>query len=304
MRNKTLSLFTLFHLILTISAYPGEIVFEATSRYHNIRVIDEAGFRFLSFDGSTETRMSLADPLRGHFEYTEYFHLIWLWNDRLTNALMVGLGGGSAQKSFGFYYPGLRIETVEIDPAVVNVAERFFYFKKGVNQVVHISDGRQFLNRTTNLYGAIIMDAYHSGRYGSYVPYHLTTKEFFEIALSRLTTNGVIAYNVIGTINGFQSDVVGAVYKTMKSVFPQVYLFPARESMNVVLIGTRSNIKATRESLRAKAGLLLRQKVVNFPFFLQRVDSFYPAPPATFEQAPVLTDDYAPVDNLLRTIER
>ncbi|MGC8742286.1 MAG: spermidine synthase [Verrucomicrobiia bacterium] len=293
----------LLYLALFSTAVGGEIVFEATSRYHNIRVVDEAGLRFLSFDGSTETRMSLVNPLAGHFEYTEYFHLVWLWNDKLTNVLMVGLGGASAQKQFRYYYPELMIETVEIDPAVVNVAEKFFYFKKGQKQVVHINDGRYFLNRTTNLYGAIIMDAYHSGRYGSYVPYHLTTKEFFQIALSRLTTNGVIAYNVIGTINGFQSDIVAAVYRTMKSVFPQVYLFPARESMNVVLIGTRSNIKTTKESLRAKANLLLRQKAVNFPMLIQRVEAFCP-PPANFDQAQLLTDDYAPVDDLLRAAQR
>ncbi|MGC8885912.1 MAG: spermidine synthase [Verrucomicrobiia bacterium] len=294
----------LLYLTLLSRVAGGEIVFEATSRYHNIRVVDEAGFRFLSFDGSTETRMSLANPLSGHFEYTEYFHLVWLWNDKLTNVLMVGLGGGSAQKLFQYYYPKLKIETVEIDPAVVNIAEKFFYFKRGENQIVHINDGRQFLNRTTNLYGAIIMDAYHSSRYGSFVPYHLTTREFFQIALSRLTTNGVIAYNVIGTINGFQSDIVAAVYKTMKSVFPQVYIFPARESMNVVLIGTRSNIKATKESLRAKANLLLRQNRVSFPLLTQKVEAFYPVPPPIFEQAQILTDDYAPVDDLLRTGER
>lgn len=285
--------------IKALSQVPGTVVFEATSRYHNIRVIDFQGLRYLSFDGSTETRMSLADPLKGHFEYTEYFHLIWLWNDRLTNVLMVGLGGGSVQRAFEHYYPKLQIETVEIDPAVVNVAEKFFYFKKGPRQVVYISDGRHFLQRTTNLYGAIIMDAYHSGRYGSFVPYHLTTKEFFEIALSRLSTNGVIAYNVIGTLNGFQSEIVGSVYQTMKSVFPQVYIFPARESMNVVLIGTRSNIRANAASLTAKASHLVRNGIVSFPLLAQRASALA-SPPAEFNNCEVLTDDFAPVDGLLR----
>jgi spermidine synthase len=281
------------------SQIPGTVVFETTTRYHNIRVIDNLGLRYLSFDGSTETRMSVADPLKGHFEYTEYFHLVWLWNDRLTNILMVGLGGGSVQRAFEYYYPKLQIETVELDPVVVNVAERFFNFKKSPRQVVYIADGRQFLQRTTNLYGAIIMDAYHSSRYGSFVPYHLTTKEFFEIALSKLTTNGVIAYNVIGTLSGFQSEIVGSVYRTMKSVFPQVYVFPARESMNVVLIGTRSNIKATTQSLTAKASYLLRNRIVNFPLLVQRA-SAHTLPPADFNQCEILTDDFAPVDDLLR----
>lgn len=245
--------------------------------------------------------MSLADPLKGHFEYTEYFHFVWAWNDKLTNVLMVGLGGGSAQRSFQHYYPKLKIETVEIDPLVVQVAEQFFFFKKSPNQVVHIGDGRRFLANTTNIYGAIIMDAYQSSRYGSYAPYHLTTKEFFELALTRLTTNGVLAYNVIGTLNGWQSDIVAAVYRTLKSVFPQVYMFQSKETMNVVMIATRSNVKVDIASLRAKAIQLVRMKRVTLPSFLQRVDSFISTPPPGYERYPILIDDFAPVDGLLRT---
>ena len=100
---------------------PGNsaVVFEITSPYHHIRVIDQDGTRMLSFDGSMETRMSLRDPLRGHFEYTEYFHMPWLWNAQLTNVLMIGLGGGSAQRAFAHYYPHATVTTAEIDPAVV-----------------------------------------------------------------------------------------------------------------------------------------------------------------------------------------
>ena len=67
----------LFFLALAVSALLSpaapvspNIIFEATSAYHHIRVIDQDGIRTLSFDGSMETRMSLRDPLKGHFEYT------------------------------------------------------------------------------------------------------------------------------------------------------------------------------------------------------------------------------------------
>jgi len=56
-------------------------------------VVDQAGFRTLCFDDATESQISIQSPLKGHFEYTEYFHMGWLWNARLTNVLMVGLGG-------------------------------------------------------------------------------------------------------------------------------------------------------------------------------------------------------------------
>src|SRR5438046_9954831 len=94
----------------------ASIAFEATSAYHHIRVIDQDGLRTLSFDGSMESRMSLREPLKGHFEYTEYFHMPWLWNGQLTNVLMIGLGGGSTQRPSQHYYPQVMLDGLEHDP--------------------------------------------------------------------------------------------------------------------------------------------------------------------------------------------
>ncbi|MEW6304724.1 MAG: spermidine synthase, partial [Verrucomicrobiota bacterium] len=109
-------------LLVLASPASGVVVFETTSPYHNIRVIDDRGIRTLSFDGSMETRMSLQQPLLGQFEYTEYFHMPWLWNRNITNVLMMGLGGASIQRSYRYYYPKVKIETVEIDSTVLEVA--------------------------------------------------------------------------------------------------------------------------------------------------------------------------------------
>src|SRR5262245_11524046 len=78
----------------------GEVVFDTFSAYHHIQVLDQAGIRTLSFNGSMETRMSLTNSLRGHFEYTEYFHMPWIWNTNMKQVLMIGLGGGSTQRSY------------------------------------------------------------------------------------------------------------------------------------------------------------------------------------------------------------
>ena len=297
------------HLLLAILpgilaesfAGPAETVFETTSAYHHILVIDQDGLRTLSFDGSTETQMSLLDPATGHFEYTEYFHTPWLWNDRMTNILMIGLGGGSTQRAYERLYPDVTVETVEIDPMVAQVARKYFDVKETPTQRVHISDGRVFLRRTSTRYGAILLDAYLSNRYGSSIPYHLATKEFFELAASHLSTNGVLAYNVIGTMQGWRADLLGAIAKTMKTVFPQVYFFPAKGSQNVVVIGTKSAEKVVSTVLHQRAGALVRSKRVTMPSFANRVYSFRAEPPVNYDRCPVLTDDYAPIDGLSRT---
>lgn len=275
------------------------IVFETTSPYHHIRVVDEQGIRTLSFDGSAETRMSVRNPLQGHFEYTEYFHMPWLWNPQLTNALMIGLGGASTQRAYQHYYPDLTVETVEIDPVVVRVAKDYFRFQESATQRVQVSDGRVFLRRGGGPYGAIILDAYEKNKYGSFIPYHLATREFFELANQRLTTNGVLAYNVIGTLQGWRADILGSIYKTMKEIFPQVYLFPAQETMNIVVVGVKSSERLNPVTLQQRASALMLNKRIQLPSFRARLAAMRTEPPLNFKHCQVLTDDYAPVDGLL-----
>jgi spermidine synthase len=274
------------------------VVLEITSPYHHIRVIDKLGIRTLSFDGSMESRMSLRNPLTGHFEYIEYFHMPWLWNSNLARVLMIGLGGASVQRAYEHYYPDVTIETAEIDPTVVRIAKEYFGFKESDRQRVHVTDGRMHLRRTETQYDAIILDAYVKNRYGSFIPYHLATREFFELARDRLSTNGVLAYNVIGTVQGWRADILGSVFKTIQSVFPNVYLFPARETWNVVLIGTKSP-RTDSNTVQQRANALIQSRRLILPGFRNRLLSFRADPPANFHLCPVLTDDFAPVDGLL-----
>ncbi len=282
-------------------AAPGQVIAERTSAYHQIQVIDRQGFRTLSFNSSMETRMSLRDPLQGHFEYTEYFHTPWLWNTNLTNVLMLGLGGGSTQRSYAHYYPQVKVDTAEIDPVVVEIAKQYFQYHPSPSQRIFVSDGRVFLRRSEAKYGAIILDAYTQGRYGSSIPYQLATKEFFAIATNHLTGEGVLAYNVIGTLRGWKADIVGSIWRTMKTAFPQVYSFPARDTYNVVLVGTMSSQRADLGSLLQRANALIQAKRVTLPTFRNRVGAFVSDPPLNFQRCPLLTDDYAPIDGLLNT---
>ena len=296
--NLPFVLVLLISTLLPFRAGAGQLIYETTSPYHHIRVMDENGMRTLLFDDAQETRMQISNPLNGHFEYTEYFHMAWLWNTNIQAALMIGLGGGSAQKTFHYYYPDLTIDSVEIDPSVVQVARNYFSYEESDRQKIHIEDGRLFLRRSSGKYDLLILDAYVQGRYGSSIPQHLATKEFFELARNHLTTNGVVAYNVIGTLNSWHGEIVGALYKTLKSVFPQVYIFPAQSSMNVVLIATRASVKAEAGTLRPRALQLTQSKRVGLPGFITRLERLQTYPPASAPNSPVLTDDYAPVEGL------
>ena len=281
------------------TAEGGTVVFETTSVYHHIRVVEAARFRSLYFDSSEQSRIALGDPEAGRFEYIDYFFMPWLWNVAVTNVLMIGLGGGSAQQAYIRYCPGVTVETAEIDPAVLKVAEDYFGFRQSPRQRVVISDGRMFLQRSRAQYDAVLVDAYVEGRYGASIPYHLATQEFFRLVRDRLPANGVVAYNCIGMLQNDKADLVGALYRTMKSVFPQVYLFPARESWNVVLVGTRSGEVKQAHELWPNAMPAWQSGRLRLPTFFQRLGAFRVASPASSLNSPLLVDDYAPVDGLL-----
>jgi spermidine synthase len=275
------------------------VVFETHSPYHLVQVIDEPGVRVLSFNGTRETQMSLSNPLQGHFEYTEYFHMPWVWNRNIERVLMLGLGGGSIQRAYQHYYTNVMVDTVELDPVVVKVARDYFKVVETPRLKIYNQDGRMFLNRTTENYDLIILDAYTKSRYGSSIPPHLTTKEFFTLASSHLTTNGVLAYNVIGNLQDSEPEIVGAIYRTLKEVFPQVYAFPASSSLNVVLVATKTPSPFDYTRAQREGVALVQSRKVTLPTYASRLKAFRNTPPRSAGVSPVLTDDRAPVESLM-----
>lgn len=299
MKTNCLKYAVLFGALSVGFDSPGRVVFETFSPYHQVQVIDEPGVRILSFNGTRETKMSLANPLQGHFEYTEYFHTPWVWNRGIQRVLMLGLGGGSIQRAYQHYYTNVMVDTVELDPVVVKVAKEYFKVTETPTFKIYNQDGRMFLNRTSETYDVIILDAYTKSRYGSSIPPHLTTKEFFTLASGRMTTNGVLAYNVIGDLQDSRPEIVGALYRTLKQVFPQVYAFPAGTSMNVVLVATKSAVPFDYARVQREGTALVQTRKVMLPTFAARLRVFRNAPPRSAGVSPVLTDDRAPVETLM-----
>jgi spermidine synthase len=299
MKTNCLKHAVLLGALSVAASSQARVVFEAHSPYHLVQVIDEPGVRILSFNGTRETKMSLVNPLQGHFEYTEYFHTPWLWNRDIRRVLMLGLGGGSIQRAYQHYYTNVVVDTVELDPVVVKVAKEYFKVAETPTLKIHNQDGRMFLNRTSESYDVIILDAYTKSRYGSSIPPHLTTKEFFTLASGRMTTNGVLAYNVIGDIQDSRPEIVGALYRTLKEVFPQVYAFPAGTSMNVVLVATKSTTPFDYARVQREGTALVQTRKVLLPAFASRLKVFRNVPPRSAGVSPVLTDDRAPVETLM-----
>ena len=289
-------------LLVSVGLAHGQVRLRTTSAHNQISVEDSGGYRLMRFNGSMETRMWIKNPLLGHFEYTEYFQMPLLWEPKPARVLLMGLGGGSTVRAFQHYYPDIHMDTVELDPVVAKVAKQFFHVKETPKHKIRFQDGRQFLRLNKNLkYNAILMDAYTSNRFGTHIPFHLATKEFFTLAAEDLTKDGVLVFNVIGTYDNWRADVVGSIYQTLKAVFPHVYHFSATDTRNIVMLGLKSKEPLTSTSLGKKVEVL-RQARPNLPrYFGRRVERIRATPPPGSARAGVLTDDFAPPGGLLKS---
>jgi spermidine synthase len=277
------------------------VLFRQDTMYHHIQVRDSGKWRELKFNRSSQSGMLRADPLRGMYAYTDAFHLAPVYHPGLKRVLFIGAGGTTGPKQFRAFYPDAQIDVVEIDPAVIEVARRFFSFKPDARMDVTVQDGRRFLMTTRNQYDAIIVDAY----YADSIPFHVTTVEFMRLVQRRLSPGGVGLFNMIGSLTGKDSQLVRSEYKTIGRVFRSCAVFPIlqpeeqpgdlspTEIRNVILVATDQPL-APREVRRRAAAL----KNPRLPYLTEIAASFDGRPLSTGD-VPLLSDDFAPVDRLI-----
>ncbi len=216
-------------------------------------------------------------------EYTKYYHLVNHFNPAFKDTLMLGGAGYSYPKNFLLKYPTAKIDVVEIDPLVTELAKKYFNLKENPRLTIYHEDGRVYLNKTQKQYDAIFGDAF-SSQYS--LPYHLTTQETVQKKYNLLRDNGVVILNIISAIKGEKGKFLRAEYATYKSVFPQVYLFPVSDPnneelvQNIILVALKSNKPQKFNDKDPKLNKYLQhlwKKEINM-------------------DVPILTDDFAPVD--------
>jgi spermidine synthase len=271
------------------------ILYAKHTRYHRIVVTEDAGVRTLLFDALSQSAMRVEDPYATEFEYTDYLHLVMAYKPSARRVLFLGLGGGSAPKRFWRDYPQLQLDVAEVDPDVVDVARRYFAVPTDPRLRIEVEDGRRFLAEHSRRYDVIVVDTYYSDS----IPFHMTTREFVELARRRLEPGGVIAMNAIGAVRGSGSKLFRALYRTYRTEFPTVVVHPVggRDSVtNIILLATEAAEPA--QSLLNARWRELRARTPTAPDLSKAISARYDGLIPTAD-VPTLTDDYAPTDSLL-----
>ncbi|HWO43244.1 MAG TPA: fused MFS/spermidine synthase [Candidatus Eisenbacteria bacterium] len=292
----------LLSVLIASSPLPAraKTILEKDTFYHRIRVEEDNEARYMYFDRTLQSAMNLKDPTSLRLLYSRYTSLGFTFRPDAKKLLLIGLGGGSIPKKLQKEFPALEIDAVEIDPEVVQIAKQHFAVRESKTLRLHAQDGRLFLTRSPAQYDIILLDAYYTDA----MPFHLTTKEFFELAQRKLTGNGLIVANLISAVTGQAGRIARAFVKTQRLVFPQTYVFATRRPENVSLDTVQNVIViATKDKQRLDIReIVKRAAVLNrglFPENVQDLALAYVEGPLPDRDVPVLTDDYAPTDNLL-----
>lgn len=215
----------------------------------------------------------------------------------VSSLCVVGLAAGTISTQYAAVYGSqIMMDGIEIDPDIVDAGRRYFGMTQP-NLNVIVEDGRLALVQSSKRYDVIAIDAYRV----PYVPWHLTTREFFAEARQRLTERGVVVINVgraVNTVAGTQDRrLVEAMTHTLLAVFPTVHTLDVPNSFNTILVATnqptrREALIANFNALPPDASLLLRRAL----------DAAVQALRPTTASDVLFTDDRAPVETIINAM--
>jgi spermidine synthase len=199
---------------------------------------------------------------------------------KVERVLCIGMGIGIVPMEFA--RDNCHVDVVEINPAVLPVAERFFDFdRKKVNVIV--GDGREFLHLAATNYDAVVLDAF----LGDSCPSHLMTRESFGEMKRALKPEGVLVINTFAELEGERSFFGASLRKTLGSVFPSVRIHASWNGNTFFVASTRTNLAFLHPAPMDRVHSGSKGLVEDAYSRIREVDS---------DLGIVLTDDFNPVE--------
>jgi spermidine synthase len=272
------------------------LLYEKESAYNFIQVVQRGDTRYLLLNEGQGIH-SLYNPNQlATFGTWDFFLAAPFFNapprplSQVHSLALVGLAAGTIAKQYTAAFGPLPIDGFEIDPDIV-AAGRAYFDMTEPNLTVLVQDGRWGLAHSSRRYSVIGVDAYRL----PYIPWHLTTREFFDEARAHLTADGVLVINVGRTFS--DRRLIEAMVGTLQSVFPSVYVADVPDTFNSILYATvqptlAGNLLDNRVRLGDDTPALLRDSLTRVAANLQ------PTPVSSV----VFTDDVAPVEQLTNSI--
>ena len=203
------------------------------------------------------------------------------------DGLYIGGGGFTLPRWLSAVRPGSTNTVLELDPELVAIAERELGLDPAEIDRIEVGDARLTLDGTPDgAFELVIGDAFG----GESVPWHLTTKEFYEAVRSKMAPDGMYAMNLIdyppGGFARAEAATLLDVFANVMVVAPPDYLYGNRGGNYVVVASDRAFDLAAMTA--AIGGRETGEIAITGDDVVAWIDG-----------ARVLTDDFAPVDQLI-----
>ncbi len=275
------------------------LLYEDESAYNYIQVQqDNNGYRYLLLNEGQGVH-SIWHPddfsYGGTWDYflaAPYFNADFSPSD-MSSLLVIGLATGTIPRQHIEVYGDIPIDGVEIDPQIIDVGAEYFQMNSVSmpSLTTYAQDGRYILNQLDGNYTVIGIDAYRP----PYIPWHLTTVEFFEEVQAHLADNGVMVINV-GRTNT-DRRLVDALTNTLSYVFPTIHSIDVPRSFNTILIATQEESTSTNlfdnlDNLPSDSHEMLRQVLTDATVNLVE----------TNRTEVLFTDDRAPLETIIDSL--
>ena len=275
------------------------MVFEGESAYNYVQVLQEGEFTLLRLNEGQGIHSIYSPTTLNYYGPWEqvlsapFFNTAPVSVDSITSAAIVGLAGGTTSRELFAIFPQIEVDGIEIDPLIVKVGNQYFAMQND-NLNVIVQDGRWALAKSDRTYNIISVDAYRP----PYIPWHMTTREFFQIVYDHLETDGVMVINV--GRGPTDRRLVNALASTIQTVFPTIYISDLSGSFNSLIFATKQETGI--ENFRTNY-LQLMQDESTPPLLLEIMAITYEGlQPIPTSPSLVFTDDRAPVEHVTNSI--
>jgi len=214
------------------------MIYETESSYNYIQVIEKDSYRYLRLNEG-QGMHSIYHPtiLNYHGPWSQvlvapYFNEAPHEMKSVERMAILGLAAGTTAKQANAVYEGIKIDGFEIDPKIVAVGRKYFEMNQP-NLKVFIQDGRWGLAHADGSYDIISVDAYRP----PYIPWHMTTVEFFSMVYDQLSEDGVLTINIGNS--PLDRTLVNDLGTTIGEVFPTQFVMDLPGSFNTILFATK-----------------------------------------------------------------
>jgi len=266
-------------------------IYETESAYNYIQVAEQNGYTILRLnEGQGVHSIYSPNTLQyngpwDQFLVGPYFYVSKKPSD-IKRIAIVGLAAGTAARQMTAVYGAIPIDGFELDPKIVEVGKKYFAMNMA-NLNIHIGDGRLGLEESPYKYDIIAVDAYRP----PYIPAHMTTQEFFEIAASHLTEDGVLVINS-ASVPGDQR-LINGLATTIGTIFPSIYTVDIPGSLNTMIFATKQ--KTQPENFAINLFSLSQDPSVH-PLLIATMQTTFANLKSGYEKTTIFTDDRAPIE--------